>query len=530
MKSSCQREQAFLLPLVLVLLFSSLLVTPNICPAGAPLNGGTLRTAAGGEPRFLDPHMAVVVDDVRPIVNVYNSLLRWNKEMTQLEPDIAESYGSPDDSTYVFKIRKGVRFHNIDPVNGREVTAEDVKYSIERMVGRHGQRELFIHRPRLEGKITSIQTPDKYTVIFKTDGPYAPFLNYLASYTPSVVPREAVEKYGDLRTRAIGTGPFILKEWVKGSHISLERNPDYFRKGLPYLDGIKISTGMDLSSFQSAVFSGGVDFSGIWPQQASTIREKTSNVTLVTRRFPTIVTLRVSPWMDERPPRAPFDKLPVRRAIAMAINKDELINVSLKGLATKQVGFIANWPPYSLTEKDQVEYNPQQSKKLLAEAGYPDGFTAELLIMQDPSISGIATVVKEMLKTVGIQIEIKALPWPQFLNRIYKFDYDLSIQYMASMDDPGQGLTANFGRNARFYRWKNEEVWDLVDAQNKIVDSAKRAAMLQEIQRKLIAESPCVFLMTIHNIYAFQPWVFPKEIRKNLFSDYFLEETWMEKR
>jgi peptide/nickel transport system substrate-binding protein len=474
--------------------------------------------------------MAVFMDAARTIVNVYNSLLRWNKEMTKLEPDLAESYTALDDSTYIFKIRKGIRFHSIDPVNGREMTAEDVKYSIERMMGRHGQKALFLHRARLEGKIALITTPDKYTVIFKTHGPYAPFLNYLASYTTSIVPKEAVEKFGDLKNQAIGTGPFSLREWVKGSHITLERNPTYFKKGLPYLDGIKIGLGMSLSSFMSAVLSGSVDFTGIFPQQISTLREKVPGISLLERRYPAIVTLRVSPWLDDRPPKPPFDKIEVRRAIAMAIDKKRLVKLAMDGQATDQVGIIANWPPYSLTERDQVEFNPQKAKQFLGAAGYAQGFSAELLIIQDPNMVKIGTVLQEMLKEVGIQIEIKALPTPQFLNRIYKFDYQMSIQYMGSFDDPGQGLTANFGRNAQFYRWKNEEIWDLVDAQSKIMDSQKRAAMLQDIQRKLIADSPCVFLMTIDNHYAFQPWVFPKDVRQNIFGDFFFEETWMAKK
>jgi peptide/nickel transport system substrate-binding protein len=158
-------------------LFFFILAPPSFC--AEPQYGGILRTALLANPRSLDPHMSW---ECETPVNTYNTLLRWNKDMSRHELDLAESLDRPDDLTYVFKLRKGVRFHLLPPVNGREFTSEDVKYSIERAAGMHGLKALFPQRFRFEGKIESILTPDPHTVVIRTKDPYAPLLNYLASF------------------------------------------------------------------------------------------------------------------------------------------------------------------------------------------------------------------------------------------------------------------------------------------------------------------------------------------------------------
>jgi peptide/nickel transport system substrate-binding protein len=147
-------------------LFFLILAPLSFC--AEPQYGGILRTALLANPRSLDPHMSW---ECETPVNTYNTLLRWNKDMSRHELDLAESLDRPDDLTYIFKLRKGVRFHNLPPVNGREVTSEDVKYSIERVLGMHGQKALFPHRIRFENRLSSISTPDRYTIIFRTKEP-----------------------------------------------------------------------------------------------------------------------------------------------------------------------------------------------------------------------------------------------------------------------------------------------------------------------------------------------------------------------
>src|SRR5690606_28590058 len=138
----------------------------------------------------------------------------WNKDLSVVETDLAESLPEqPDDMTYTFKIRQGVNFHDVAPVNGRPLTAEDIKYSIERqMTDEPGK---FQHAYYFLGQIDSIDVPDDSTVTFKTTGPYAPFINYMAQPWTLVINRETVEEFGDLTEHAVGTGPYIFESWEK---------------------------------------------------------------------------------------------------------------------------------------------------------------------------------------------------------------------------------------------------------------------------------------------------------------------------
>jgi peptide/nickel transport system substrate-binding protein len=460
--------------------------------------------------------------------NVYNRLMRWNVEMTELEPELAESFSQPDDLTYVFKLRKGVRFHDVPPVNGRELTAEDIKYSVERAGGLHGIKAQFMSRSRFEGKLTSIETPDKSTVVFKTKEPYAPFLRYVSAVR--IVPKEAVDKFKDLKNKAIGTGPFILKEQVRGSHFYLERNPKYFKEGLPYLDGIMIKFIRSLAATQSAFIAGQLDMTDVYYSQISTIKEQTPEATVVRRQGMNTWVLRVPPVTDTHPIKPPFDDVRVRRAISMAIDKQKLMKLALDGNGTVQVGSIPNWPKYSLGEEEQVEYNPEKARRLLADAGYPDGFSTPLLTWNQSYMTKPVQVIMQMLKAVNINVEMKSLEMAQYFNRIYKYDYDMSFHVMACSDDPDHGLTPTFGRNATYYKWKNEEIWRTIEQQQREMDPDKRASLIKDVQRKLIQDSPVTFLYTQSRFSVFQPHVFPKQVYFDPFMVYLFEGTWMIKK
>ena len=204
--------------------------------------GGTL-VVRSGPIRGIDPHMETWAATLQVVHQTYNALLKFNHDGTKILPDLAETWEQKDDVTYVFRLRQGVKFHNVPPVNGRELTSEDVKYSIERQMT--NQPGKFQHAYFFLDKMASIQTPDKYTIVFKTKEPYAPFLNYIASPWTVIVAREVVEKHGDLQRHAIGTGPFIMQDYRRDQEAVFVKNPNYFRKGLPYLDEVRLQYVID---------------------------------------------------------------------------------------------------------------------------------------------------------------------------------------------------------------------------------------------------------------------------------------------
>ena len=196
---------------------------------GEAKRGGTL-VVRSGPLRGIDPHLETWAAALQVIHQTYNALLKFNHDGTKILPDLAETWEQKDDVTYVFRLRQGVKFHNVPPVNGRELTSEDVKYSIERQMT--NQPGKFQHAYFFLDKLASIQTPDKYTIVFKTKEPYAPFLNYIASPWTVIVAREVVEKHGDLQRHAIGTGPFIMQEYRREQEAVFVQEPQLLQEGV----------------------------------------------------------------------------------------------------------------------------------------------------------------------------------------------------------------------------------------------------------------------------------------------------------
>jgi peptide/nickel transport system substrate-binding protein len=474
-----------------------------------PLYGGIYRTVMQADPRSLDAHQETYGATTVITGNTNNTLLRTNPEMTGWELDLAESMKQIDDTTYEFKIHKGVRFHNVPPVNGRELTSADVKYSIERAMGMYGRKSDFKHYYYFD-KIKSIETPDKYTVVFKLSQPFAPFLKYIATPWAAIVAKEVVDKYGDLKTVAIGTGPFILKEFVKGSHITLVKNPNYFKKGLPYLDGISFKIMPDPASIQSAFIAGRLDGCGLSYYQLDTVKKEAPDALITEYPGTHMWVLRVQPWIEgQKPLKKPLDDKRVRQAIAMAIDKPRLLKLAWGGFGTVATGPVPPVYDEALPPADQVKYNPEQAKKLLTEAGYPNGFSLELLTWNLEYMTKPAQILKEMLKDVGIDLKLTLLEQPQYFNRAYRFDYELSLHVMTAGVDPEEWMIPYFGplNESTFYKWSNPELWKLIMEQQQIMDVKRRKAAHREIQLKIMDDSTHTFLYTQLRFFALRPYV-----------------------
>ncbi len=499
--------------------------------APAPQSGGTYRTAMS-EPRSLDPHLETYAQTSAVTNNTYNRLIRWNQDMSGIEMDLAESFRQVDPLTYEFKLRKGVRFHNLPPVNGRELTSADVKYSIERISGQYGPKGQFKHKYYFEGRLAAIQTPDKYTVVFKLKEPYAPFVNYLASDWTVIVPKELVDRDGDLKKSAIGTGPFILEEYVRGSHITLTKNKNYFKAGLPYLDKIHIKIMSDPASILSAFLAGNLDSFSPYFYQVPVLKKEAPTVVIHREKAFHMWVLRTQPCTSTYEALdPPFNDRRVRQALGLAIDKKRLLKLAWGDAGTVQIGVVPNFPPFSLPETDQLEYNPEKAKKLLAEAGFPNGFKTQLLTWTAEYMTRPAQVIQEMLGKVGIEVELKLLEQAQYFNTVYTYKYPLSLHVMTAGYDPDDWIDHYFGPHdhTTTYKWCNPRVWELNEKQRKILEVNQRAKLIHEIQRELIKDATHICLYTQDSFTAYWPHVHP--------NDYFHpntslmgEKIWLEKK
>ena len=498
------------------------------------VHGGTMRVAWTNAPRSFDPHVETAAQTTVVGNICYNGLLRLGQRMGEIELDAAESWREIDDTTYEFKLRKGIYFHDIPPVNGREMTSEDVKYSIERMMGKYPAKGLkWQHNYYFKDKLEYIKTPDKYTIVFKTKEPYAPFIRYIASAWTKIVPREAVEEWGHLKTKVAGTGPFMLKEHVKGSHMTFVKHPKYFRKGRPYLDAYHAKFIGSIQSQLSAFIAGKLDFHAAYPWQIKTLQEKAPDSVFYEWPGCYMWIVRFPPWIEgKKPLKPPFGDKRVRHAVAHAIDKERLLKLAWFGAGETAVGAVPPpYTPWSLSQEDQWEYNPEKAKELLAEAGYPDGFSAEMMTWNAPYMTKPMQVIQQMLKEVGIEVKLNPLEFAQYFNKAYSYEYDsMALHITTAGYDPEEWLVPYYGKleTSTYYKWSNRELWDMIDEQAHIMDQQKRETYIHEIQRKVIDEACQLSMYTQTRYWALKPYVHGKP--------YFhpgsmglLEFTWMEK-
>jgi peptide/nickel transport system substrate-binding protein len=492
---------------------------------GEAKRGGTL-VVRSGPLRGIDPHLETWAAALQVIHQTYNALLKFNHDGTKILPDLAESWEQKDDLTYSFRLRQGVKFHNVPPVNGRELTSEDVKYSIERQMT--DQPGKFQHAYFFLGKLASIQTPDKYTIVFKTKEPYAPFLNYIASPWTVIVAREVVEKHGDLQRHAIGTGPFIMQEYRREQEAVFVKNPNYFKKGLPYLDEVRLQYVIDPVA-ATAAFRGQqtdislLEFADVPSIKASNAKIKVAEITTM---FP--IVLRTRPYDEQRPLKPPFTEKKVRQAIQAAIKQEEFIEIVRSGWGATMTGPIPTYrKPWALPAAARPEFDLKKAKRLLTEAGYANGFETELIVGSPGDNVKSAQVVKDQLAKVGIQVNLKPMEMAQYYNKSYSYDYSMSVHTALTGEEPEEAIRPYYGANATYYRWGNREIHRLIDEQAKILDLKKRVEMVHLIQRMLLDDAPNVFLYTPITHYGVQPWVKNYTVPINTYDQRY-EEIWLD--
>ena len=496
---------------------------------GQPVNGGTLRVTTLPV-RSLDPHQETGDTTAWLITLTYNTLLRMNQTMDAVEGDLAESWHQLDALTWKFRLRPGIRFQNVAPVNGRLLTSADVRYSLERMMGLHGRRAEFRHSHLFNGHLAAIETPDERTVILKTYKPYAPLLAYLATGWSAIVPREVVEKYGNLQHVAVGTGPFILREHVRGSHLFLEKNPDFFRKGLPRLDRIEMRSSGSLATNLSAYLAGKFHTMGLAPLMKRTISEEMPDTKIAVQPGTHIWTLRMPPVLPGKiPARKPWNDVRVRRAVSLAIDKATLLQLAWGGHGDVQHSPLpVAMEPWALTGV-RHRHDPGAARRLLTEAGYPDGFATELMTWNAPHMVKPAQVIQDMLGKAGIRVRLRVLEYAQYYNRAYRHRYDLSLHIINAFVDPGSVLVQNFGPpdQAVTYHWPNKEIQSLTMQQNEILDPVKRRDMIHDIQRRIREDVPMVFLYTQTRFRAIRPDLHMK-VYHNTLQKFQAEEWWID--
>lgn len=471
-----------------------------------------------------------------PMRNIFNGLLRYTADGKQLEGDLAEDWSvSPDGKTYTFKLRQGVKFHN-----GRELVADDVKYSIERVLnpktksdGAFAFADVVGAQEFNQGKakeVSGIQVGDPHTVQITLKEPLAIFPYFLAMNFGYVVPREAAEQYGDNFARhPVGTGPFKFEEWKEGEYIKLVKNPDYFEKGLPYLDSLVYRIIPDSATLAMQFEAGQIH--EMYPIPDSVFQRVVSSgkYQILEQSRPDVFGLA----MNVR--KKPFDDVRVRRAIAYAINREKVVQVLFSGgRARPALGPI---PPGLLGYDPQIKaigYDPERAKQLLADAGYSKGLECELWTLSRDSEKRFAEFIASQLAEVGIKVQIRLMQTGAFFDAVSRGDAGLFWWgWTADYADPDTFMyslfnSANWGiNNPCFY--KNPRVDELTSQARHIMDQARREAMYKEAAQIVVDEAPWAFIYHTTAFWAVNPGVRGADAQLHVYGYLSRARTWLEK-
>lgn len=500
------RREAMLRGAALGLSLPAMMALGSVAPGGLaqraaaqgatpePKTGGTLRVGLSADPAELDPHKTQLTAAWHVIEHVYDTLVDANENLEPV-PGLAESWDISDDGlTYTFNLRQGVTFHN-----GREFVADDVKYSLERIL------DPATASPSVSdlGGVDTIEAPDAATAVVTLTSPDSSFLAKLMGSSIAIVPKEAVEENGDLMQVMVGTGPFRFVEYVPNSMVTLERNPEYWEAGKPYVDAMEMQIIPDATARTTALVTGTVDLIEYAPVQDLPTFEADESIEVTGDQNTNIR------YMAINISREPFTDVKVRQAIAKVIDRGPIIDSAVFGAGTPTVTIFPPtfWAGY---EAEIPAPDIEGAKALLAEAGYPDGFKTVLHSWaQYPFLSNAAIVIQEQLKQIGIEADTDFQENAIYLENYFAGNFDLSVTGTSAYVDPNDVILANFGTDEsnNGIKYSNPEVDDLIAQGMEETDQEARAQIYRQIQEILLEDLPWVNLFIANQYEAMKSYV-----------------------
>jgi peptide/nickel transport system substrate-binding protein len=461
--------------------------SPQPSASVGPRRGGTLLWGAVSDPVTLAPFGVGNTSSAEVKNLAYESLVRWDRNQ-KVEPVLAESWETPDNKTYIFRLRKGVKFHS-----GKEFDAEDVVYSLA------GQQ-----KPPPPGnvtsfypKIASVEALDKYTVKLNMSQPDGTVLGYMAWNIYSyIVPKGLYERI-DPRNAADGTGPFKITEFVPNDHVTYVRHADYWRTGFPYLDGLTMKVLSDAQARIAALRSGAIDGATVPADAIPTLRSDANlkilkEVTAAFREIQMTIKGKGKPW----------ENVKVRQAINSAIDRQEIIDKVYAGDAkftSKIPTSYGDWPiPETELRSKWQKYDLDAAKRLMSEAGQSSGFAVTLQAIANPNdYVQIAEVVKSQLAKININITVQPLEIGTFATNNSTGNFEWHSTGRGMRGDPSGYFTDFDPAGSTYKAWfeggyKNDELTKLISDALGNPDQAKRKEQYRRMQEIVLTEWPTI--------------------------------------
>ncbi len=476
---------------------------------------GYLYLRLNNNPTTLDPALITDVQGGGIAAKLFNGLVRFNENL-DIVPDIAQAWKLSDDQlTYNFRIRYDVTFSN-----GRKVTAQDVKYSFERVLMPQTKAPLTWVLDKIEGAgdviagkaahVSGIRVVNDQTLAIKLEKPYGPFLSLLAMTTAYVIPREEVERIGqDFGTHPVGTGPYVLHEWKHGQHLILTSREDYF-DGRSRLSGIYYRVIPEDLTAVVEFETGRLDVLLI---PSSEYRHFTTDP--VWRDLVYGMPGLNSYYLGLNCTRPPFSDIRVRQAVNYGIDRQHILNTVFERRGVLAVGPIPPglWKNNVLPQALKgYSYDPQKARELIRQAG-AEGATIKIYISNEPEVLDIVTVIQGYLASIGLKAEITQLDWSAFKQAINEGEPDAFwLSWWADYPDPEDFLyplfdSGSIGAGGNRTRCQDPELDHLIETAQHTMNERQRYRLYRQADDRIIQNAPWVFMWHRSDYFVIQPWV-----------------------
>lgn len=458
--------------------------------------GGTLNLDHADEAITLYNHIEEAPGSVHAAQPVYEQLItRYEDYAAEAgrvweSPGLAQEWEIEDELAWRFKLQPGVTWHNIEPVNGRPFSSEDVAYSIELMKGENDPR---VRMRSVFSVVDSIETPDEETVIVRTSEPYASLATNLGHTWSVIVPRELVES-GEIETRAIGTGPFIFDEWRRGVETRYVRNEDYWRDGFPFVDELVLHWTPDSAARMSDFRTDATPYwsTGYTSTPPETVRGLADSVPGTTMHeyygtsgFRAAFNCEAEPFNDER----------VRQAALYGVDYDRAIEL-FGGYGRRYAIFSLDNLVWGPTEDMLPGYEPQRAADLMSAAGFSVDSPASVQTSVSQYYSGpaVSQVAQELLRPVGFNVEINLMENAQWVADVYRggAPFQMTSHSDWTWEDADRGLFTYFHSQGaqNNVHYSNPETDSLLERQRGIFEEEERKEVVNQAITQIIADAP----------------------------------------
>ncbi|MFS0784691.1 ABC transporter substrate-binding protein [Bacillus sp. 1P06AnD] len=459
-------------------------------------SGGTLVFARGGDSTSLDPAITTEGEAFRVTKNIYDTLIDFGDDNTELVPGLATEWKPSEDGlTYTLKLREGVKFQD-----GTDFNADAVVVNFDRWKKGGAEKKFDYYVSQFGDRIQEVKAVDPLTVEFKLNSVLAPFLKNLAMSPFAIASPAAIEKYGDkLNENPVGTGPFKFKEWKRNNTITLVKNENYWKKDLPKLDSVIFKVIPENSARLNALNSGEADI--IEGVNFSDLPSIEGNDKLQVFKRPSLNTA----YLGLTNTRGPLKDKLVRQALNYAVDKSAIIDAFYAGAAEPAINPMPPVVAGYNTEVKDYEYNPEKAKELLKQAGYEKGFSIELWAMPVarpymPDGQKIAEAIQADFEKVGVKAKIVTYEWATYLDKAAKGEADaFLLGWTGDNGDADNFLYVlldqdSIGSNNYTY-YKNPKVHELLTAAQKTVNEEERDKLYKEAQVLIKEDAPWIPLV-----------------------------------